>query len=414
MNIDNNISKLKTEAALLAQSNKFDEALEKIYILTKYTPDDYENWLNIGKIYHFKACLPDAILAFQKASDLNPLSIEVNNELGKAYLGKSMEDEAEKCFLKSSLLSCENAESFLYLSQIWLNKGDIQKAYNLLNASLQKFNDNPYLHNCFATTNKYLRKLPDAIFHHRKALELLIASPFDQTITIRKKSFDNKGFEVLLFKVLSLIHDAGYKAFACSGSLLGLVRENALLANDKDIDIGVAFEQLDEIVAFLSNFGWSEYKNSYGLINPRAMIHKGSGLMLDLCGHMQKEHDKAIAGLWMNNIPFEDNRITEYKIFDVCEVDTKYGTIWQIKNPQSYLRELYGDWQTPDSEFDTIIMAKNLRAFSPLTKHYALDKLFTAITNKNFSKANRIVNICLEHEPNDGLYATIKQYLSLK
>lgn len=413
MNIDN-ISNLKREAAFLANSNKFDEALEKIYILTKYTPDNYENWLNIGKIYHLKGFMSESILALQKACDLNPLNVDVINELGKAYLQISNEDEAEKCFLKSSLLSCENAESFLHLSQIWLNKGDIQKAYNLLNASLQKFDKNPYLHNCFATTNKYFKKLPDAIFHHRKALELLIASPFDQTITIRKKSFDNKGFEVLLFKVLSLIHDAGYKAFACSGSLLGLVRENALLANDKDIDIGVAFEQLDEIVAFLSNFGWSEYKNSYGLINPRAMIHKESGLMLDLCGYMQKDKDKAIAGLWMNNIPFEDNRITEYKIFEVCEVDTKYGTIWQIKNPQSYLKALYGDWEKQDKEFDTIIMAKNLRSFSLLTKHYALDKLFSAITNKNFSKAKRIVNTCLKHEDTDALFLSIKEYLSHK
>lgn len=236
MNIDN-ISNLKREAAFLANSNKFDEALEKIFFLTKYAPDDYENWLNIGKIYHFKGLISEAILALQKACDLNPLNVDAINELGKAYLQMSNEDEAEKCFLKSSFLSSENAESFLYLAQIWLNKGDTQKAHNLLGTSLQKFNDDPYLHNRFSVTCKYLKNLPDAISHHRKALELIISLPSTKMVNIKKKSFDNKHFEVLLFEVLNLLHSSGYKAFACSGSLLGLVRENGLLAHDKDIDI---------------------------------------------------------------------------------------------------------------------------------------------------------------------------------
>ena len=413
VNMNNTLLNLKNEAASLAENKNFDEALQKLHEVAKHAPDDYENWLNIGKLYHFKGCMSDAILALQKACALNPLSVDAINELGKAYLQISNEDEAQKCFLKSSFLSSENAESFLYLAQIWLNRGDIQRAHNLLSASLQKFDENPYLHNRFGVTCKYLKKLPEALLHHRRALELLISLPPDTMVNVTKESFDNKGFEVLLFEVLTLLHKTGYKAFACSGSLLGLVRENGLLAHDKDIDIGVAFEQLDEIVALLSNYGWSEYKNSYGLINPRAMRHKESGLMLDVCGHLQEESGKVIAGLWMDKIPFEENRITEYEMFDVCEVATKHGTIWQIQNPQSYLSQLYGDWQIPDSEFDTIIMAKNLRSFSPLTKHYALDKLFTAITQQNFSKAKSIVNTCLKHEPKDTLYLSVKHYLSL-
>lgn len=408
------IMNLKIEAINFACSNRFDDALQNLYLVAKHCPNDFENWLNIGKLYHFKGQLLDAIKALQKACDLNPLSVDANNELGKVFLQISMDEEAQIYFLKAHQLSDEDVETSLYLGQIWLGSGKIEQAYNLFATAIDKFGDNPQLNNRFAIANQYFKKLPDAIYYHRKALELLINLPSRTMPMLEKKSFDNKKFETLLFQTLALLHNGGYKAFACSGTLLGLIRENRLLPNDKDIDIGVPFEELDEIVAYLSKFGWYEYKNSYELINPRAMKHRDSGLMLDLCGHKKEESGKTIAGFWMSDIQFEDNRITEYDDFSLCELQTAYGTVWSIKNPQNYLKSLYGDWQRPDGEFDTIIMANNLRSFSPLTICYALDRLFGAIDKQNFKQANRIVDHCIKHSPNDSLYLIIKHYLGNK
>ncbi|MFC3031777.1 tetratricopeptide repeat protein [Pseudoalteromonas fenneropenaei] len=231
------------------------------------------------------------------------------------------------------------------------------------------------------------RELSAAVSCYRDALATLLQHP--PTIPYKQPvaaEFDTTIHETLLWQTLVALRQAGVKSFATSGSLLGIEREGRILANDKDIDIGVDWGQMSQAIGVLQALGWQEYRRSYDLVNPRCFIH-AAGVTLDLCGFaVDARTQTTIAGIWMSEMPFSWNRVTEYPAIHLTDKRTPFGMVWHLQQPQQFLTALYGDWQTPQPLFDTVLCARNIRDFSLLTQCLLYARLYRLVLLRQWAK----------------------------
>lgn len=82
-------------------------------------------------------------------------------------------------------------------------------------------------------------------------------------------------------------------------------------------------------------------------------------------------------------------------------------------NAEAVLTALYGDWRTPDPDFDTVIGAKNLRDFSPLTHCYALLRILSRWQQGHLAKARALLLHTLKYVPDDVLLGRVQAHLQV-
>ncbi len=360
--------------------NRVLEALDIMRQTVTLFPEDYEGYLNLAKALNQNGYYEET-----KELLLNKdLNVDGLNELGKALLKLENFEEAINYLQISYKIDNKNIQTAILLSDCYLFL-EPQKSINLLKDVINLAPNSPIIYNKLATAYMQNRELLNSIEYHKFAIDKLLLNP----IEIKNLPKVNKINISTLYETLTLLNKNSIKAFACSGTLLGLHRDGKLLENDKDIDIGIFIEDLEDTIKILSQNGYKEYLKSYGLINPRAFIHKESQTVIDICCY-KKVDNGYITGLWMDGVNFEDNRITFYE-------DRELELVWcgeflEIANKSDYLSRLYGDWEIKNSDFDTIINAPNIIDFSPLVEIFGLDKIYSSILTKNFKKAK---NLCL-------------------
>ncbi|SEI93369.1 cytidyltransferase-like domain-containing protein [Allopseudospirillum japonicum] len=216
----------------------------------------------------------------------------------------------------------------------------------------------------------------------------------------------------LLLQTLVSLKKAGIHAFPTAGTLLGLERTGQLLAQDKDIDIGVDWAQMDVSMQHLQQIGWQEESLSYGLINPRCLRHP-SGLVLDLCGYATEQTTGAtVSGLWMPEVPFAWNRITRFPKIQVVNKASPVGDFWYPRHPEHLLQALYGpDWQTPDPDFDTIVCAPNIMQDSYLYYCQAYARLYHGLQQGRYKKMQAMLHVLMRFKPEDILLQNLLHFV---
>ncbi|PHN90953.1 hypothetical protein CSC79_04805 [Pseudoalteromonas sp. 3D05] len=280
-----------------------------------------------------------------------------------------------------------------YLAEIALIEGTAKNHIKSLIASLAAHPTSSETSHTLGMCYQQARELPQAVEQYRHALEVLLNTPPNHSYNSKPNvEFDTEIHESLLWQTLALFRQANIKSFATAGSLLGIIREGAILPFDKDIDIGVDWGQMEQAITLLKSQGWHEHMRSYDLINPRSFAHP-DGVTMDLCGFgVDTVSQRTICGLWMSDIPFEWNRITEYPTINLVEKITPHGNVWHLAQPELTLNALYGDWQTPDPLFDTILCAKNIRSFSLLTQCFVYSKLYKLCLMSEWGKLEHTLN----------------------
>lgn len=219
----------------------------------------------------------------------------------------------------------------------------------------------------------------------------------------------------LLLKTLVGLKQVGLHAFPTAGTLLGLERTGQLLPNDKDVDIGIDWSQMDAAISHLTAQGWQEERASYGMINPRCFRHPSS-LVLDLCGYATEQTTgETISGLWMSDIPFDWNRITRFPAIQLIRKQSAFGVIWYPRQPEQLLAALYGsEWQTPDAHFDTIVCAPNLLNDSWLYYCQAYARLYNAWQQKRYPKMQAMLQVLTRFRPKDTLLHQLTGFVEQK
>ena len=261
------------------------------------------------------------------------------------------------------------------------------------------------------------KQLPQAAEAFHKALALVgVEEPQVEGRFVSPRAsgvFASDIGESVLWQTLALLKGHGVHAFASAGTLLGLERSGSLLPQDKDLDIGIDWLQMNATVTILEANGWSEASRSYDLMNPRCFKHLQTGITLDVCGFgTDTATGEAISGLWMDEVPFHWNRITYFPAIELCGRDSPVGKVWHLSEPVKFLSALYGEtWHAPDPHFDTIVCAHNLRHFSWLALCYGYARLYVHWQRGDSAKALSVVRALLKHVPQDSVLKHIEKKL---
>lgn len=137
--------------------------------------------------------------------------------------------------------------------------------------------------------------------------------------------------------------------FLVSGTLLGCIRENRLLTNDKDIDVGVWDNVLEfKIVEIITSSGQFVMRKSRSKQIIR--LRHANGISIDIFYHFREKDDYWHGGVKMiwHNSPFE-----------LVKRDFLGDKFLVPKDHDKYLTENYGDWRTPKTAFDAVFDTPN-------------------------------------------------------
>ncbi|GGN17962.1 MULTISPECIES: adenylyltransferase/cytidyltransferase family protein [Marinomonas] len=306
----------------------------------------------------------------------------------------------------------------IYLAQLAVLEGIGSTWIERLEALLL---EKPYIHEAYHILGhcyQQNRLLPQAsqAFHQALGTFYLQPSAFTAVSPQPRKTppgFDRAAAESLLWSTLVALKQHNIYAFATAGTLLGLERTGQLLENDKDIDIGIDWQQMPDTIKALTALGWQETSRSYGLINPRCFKHLASGITMDVCGYgTELPSGDTISGLWMDQVPFDWNRITYFPPIQLNAKMSPAGEIWHLTAPDAFLTALYGEhWRIPDPYFDTIVSAANLRHFSWLALCYGYSHLYSEWSKGNTQKALSILSTLRRHQADDPLLSAIEKHL---
>tara|TARA_R110001606_G_scaffold117899_3_gene247945 strand:+ start:6928 stop:8421 length:1494 start_codon:yes stop_codon:yes gene_type:complete len=327
--------------------------------------------------------------------------------------------QAEALFMLVYQQSPEFVVPQIYLAQLSVLKGDgavwIARLETLLH-------EKPFIHEAYHALGlcyQQNRQLPQAsqAFYQALTSYCLQSSAFTPKVPTQVKlsvGFDRIKAEELLWSTLAELKQQGIHAFATAGTLLGLERTGQLLENDKDIDIGIDWLQMSNAIEVLTTLGWQEVSHSYGLINPRCFKHRSSGIIMDICGYgTETLSGETISGLWMDQVPFDWNRITYFPPIKLSSKHSPAGEIWHLSAPDAFLAILYGEnWRVPDPYFDTIVSAANLRHFSWLALCYGYSRLYGELSKGNTQKALGILATLRRHQTDDPMLTDIAERLT--
>lgn len=249
--------------------------------------------------------------------------------------------------------------------------------------------------------------LPEALECFRAALKKLIeAPPPPRPVPPPPTPLDNAAYLAALWPALHALAEAGVQAFAHAGTLLGLTRDGRLLPFDKDMDIGILVDAMPAVDTALRTLGWQRGPNEFPFANLAGYRHPGSGAWLDVCGFaVEPGTGLWLGGFWLPGIAREWQRISEYPDPALKQVASPAGAVWAVADPDAWLTAMYGDWRTPDPDFDTIISSRNQRGFALLTQCYAFFRLARRWTEGDLSRALPLARQIRRQLPDDALLA---------
>ncbi|MBT8147390.1 MAG: hypothetical protein KJN90_11090 [Gammaproteobacteria bacterium] len=355
----------------------------------------------------------ESVASLKKARKLAPGNLNILKSLSRSLFANRDLSEYQQSIADLFSMNACSATMCIHSIQLFHRMGNKQSAITSCEKYLTRYADNPHLLNLYSVALKNVGKLPDSVEVGRKSLALSLTHPSEEKAPKKRPVFNTAENLNLLWQTLAKLKKHGFVAFPTAGTLLGLVREKSLLSGDKDIDIAIPFNDMTAVISVLEDDGWRQVGGSYSLSNPRQMVHQDYRLAIDLCGLLNEaESGKTIGGFWMEGIPEEWNRIVELPKPGVKAIDSPAGEVWWPNNPEEWLEAFYGEnWRIPDTQFNTVICARNLRDFSLLVECYAINKLFAHWWCGEISKGLKIVNSVLFHRPDDELYLRLKQGL---
>lgn len=353
-----------------------------------------------------------AVTGFQQVIAYDPSCLQAYYELGRLWVRGDQLSAAYQCVRAGLSHATPNSSPWAALQglelQVLLHGGRLDEATRRVNQLALTCEDDIIvpLRLAIAEVKRYQGQLPDAVKWVREALASVIATqmpPAKHSAALRTDFAQRH--EALLWDTLAQLASSGVHAFPTSGTLLGITRDGTLLPFDKDVDVGLPFSEMARAIQCLQQQGWKEDKFSSGLSNPRAFRHP-SGLVVDLCGFMiDQQANITIGGFWMAGVRWKWLRITEYPTLNLRLQLRPAGKVWLLEDPEGWLSSLYGEaWRAPDPQFNTVVGAANLRAFSPLVEYYAVAHLIKYWQAGNLEKLHATLRHVCRHRPEDSLF----------
>ncbi|PSJ16820.1 adenylyltransferase/cytidyltransferase family protein [Nitrosomonas supralitoralis] len=270
------------------------------------------------------------------------------------------------------------------------------------------------------TANFILLNLPAAKVYFADALNHLMALAKSGKIPPQKEPkkqlrteanlFASGEAEKLLWSTCAQLAQRDIPAFPFAGTLLGLVRNGCLLDFDKDIDIAVRMESWEACCIALEEAGWAKVPMRIEYANYRDYVHPELGITLDVCG-LQVRGKQIVSGFALPGYPDDYQRVSVFPKFDLIQRNTDHGTAWFPRQPEKILSAFYGDWRTPNPNWDTVVSALNLENFTLLVRCYAYHRLIQHWLLGNLSKAWCYAHQIALKDPDDVLALRSRQWM---
>lgn len=168
---------------------------------------------------------------------------------------------------------------------------------------------------------------------------------------VKEKQLRGRGGLSVIKDLQVVFEKAGVRWFLAAGTALGIIRDGRPLDHDSDIDVGVFEEDWDrERIrgAFLDHPNFDFDIPHPG--NPKlGLIHRG-GATIDLFNFYRdgdRLYHDGVFVRWANSA------------FGLKEHKVGKTIVRLPDNPEQYLTENYGDWKTPDPDFDAFVHGPN-------------------------------------------------------
>lgn len=216
--------------------------------------------------------------------------------------------------------------------------------------------------------------------------------------------------EKILWQTCAALAQSGIPAFPFAGTLLGLTRNGALLDFDKDLDIAVWMDSWTKCCTELEKAGWVRQGMHIEYANYRDYAHPELGITLDVCG-LNRMEKQITGGFSLPDYPDEYQRISVFPLFELIERTTPQGKVWFPRQPEILLTAFYGDWRTPNPNWDTVISALNLQKFTLLVRCYGYHRLIQQWLLGNLSKTWCYAHQIALRDPDDVLALRSRQWM---
>ncbi len=168
---------------------------------------------------------------------------------------------------------------------------------------------------------------------------------------LKKSKFDVELAGESLKSINRILRERGLQPFLMSGVLLGYHREGALLAHDKDVDIGlIGWDKQFEVAQALHSTGnyqisWRDIKgqNTY-LFDVYDLVND---VTIDFFFFHQHQ-DHFLHGI---DYKYGFTQNLKFSLFELREVEFLGDIFYIPSNVEQNLTENYGDWRTPQSSY---------------------------------------------------------------
>lgn len=201
------------------------------------------------------------------------------------------------------------------------------------------------------------RRLIDAIDIYAEACALELQG-YGSGTQVKEKSLAGKRGMSVLRDLKEVLESANIPFFFAAGTALGIVRNGKPLDHDNDIDVGILEKNWnrEELIRVFKAHPHFDLDDSNPESPKVGLIHRG-GANIDLFKFYSEGdavyHD-AIFVRWKNS-PFQ---IVEH-------VMATGDSVFLPSDVDKYLTENYGDWRTPNKNFDAFVEGPNVETTWP-------------------------------------------------
>ena len=220
--------------------------------------------------------------------------------------------------------------------------------------------------------------------------------------TLAPPPWDEAEVTRALWLVLAQLKRAGCGAFPFAGTLLGLERDGRLLANDDDADLAVWLEDFSLACRTLEAIGFMRATNVPPFGNVATFVLREPSLSLDLFGiRREPEQQRLVGGTWLYGRPPSHQRIVHYPWFELVSRPGPAGDVWWPKPPDALLRALYGDWRTPQPEWDSLVSCRALQDTNLQWRCWSYKRLSDQWRSGDLQRTRGLLEQILARAPGD-------------
>lgn len=225
----------------------------------------------------------------------------------------------------------------------------------------------------------------------REEINLLISSKEIIKANTPQQKFDTSTARKSLVDILTLLDANNIKAFPTAGTLLGWQRENAILPFDKDLDIAVMPDTDIAMVKFLleKNPRYRFSNNLPTFTSYFSVIDKQTNSTIDILKFWKSKGFYEYG--WLLPKPYKhESRILRFTPFDLVKEEWNGVAMYIPDNADLFLKELYGEWRTPDENYFSIL-CNNLTKMTTLTESSSYNHIVKNLLDGNYKKVTIII-----------------------